>query len=360
MTRFFLLLTAVTPALFAASADAQTIPIAAPVDGLLLLKNGETLPGTISRSGDFYLVATRESEIQIRIYDAEAVCRNLDEAYRFKFAKINQHSADDRLALAQWCLDRKLYGLAARELTEAYKIDDLHPRVKLMERRLKAELAEPKPTPQPATPVAAAGLSEEELEKIARSISAESLHDFTTRIQPLLVNYCATAGCHGPKAASSFQLHRVYLNERNDPRLVRLNLHAVLAQIDKKNLPASRLLTVPLSPHGGAKKPLFHTHNAEHYHTLAGWTARAVGPASAMPSTARAVTMPGAAGGALLQRLPIAPPTNIADSPVVAPPPSSNDKTPPQPQSPPAERSEDPFDPAAFNRRREAEPKATP
>ena len=51
------------------------------VDGLLLLKNGETLAGSISRSGDYYLVVTQQAELQIRVRDAEAICRDLEEVF---------------------------------------------------------------------------------------------------------------------------------------------------------------------------------------------------------------------------------------------------------------------------------------
>jgi hypothetical protein len=317
-------------------------------EGLLLLKNGETLTGSIVRSGDYYVVATADSELQIRLHDAEALCRDLDEAYRLKGSKINPRSADDHVTLAQWCIDKKLYGHAARELTAAYRIDDTHPRIVLLERRLKAAMSEPK-TPVPAAPKATtAGVGDDVLEQTARSVSPEVLHEFTTRVQPLLVNYCATAGCHGPKPASTFQLHRVYLNERHDLRLVRSNLHAVLALVDRAKVAASPLLTVPLSPHGGATKPLFHAHNAEHYRVLASWAVRAASATEATPPTATVATPAAdAATGPLLQRLPMTPPTRDG---VPAPPVSTPAQSvAPSTTTPPV----DPFDPADFNRRRE-------
>lgn len=314
--------------------------------GLLLLKNGETLSGDITRSGDYYLVAAPDSEIQIRLHDAEAVCHDLDDAYRHKAAKINLHSAEDHVLLAQWCIDRKLFGCAARELTAAYRLDDTHPRIVLLERRLKAAMAEPKPAPAPTAPPTLPGPTDEQLEQTVRSLSPEALQEFTARVQPLLVNYCATAGCHGPKPGSDFHLHRVYLNERNDPRMVRANLHAVMAQLDKQRVAASPLLTVPLGTHGGGKKPLFTAYNSEHYRILAAWATRVAGTTAASSATAASAATVPSPTGALMQRLPIAPPGNLA-SPPTAPPASS----------PSSEAPVDPFDPAAFNRRREAEAK---
>lgn len=332
-------------------------PFEAPTDGLLLLKNGRTLRGKISRAGDFYVVATAESEVQIRTHEAEAVCRDAEDVYRRKQERLNPRSADDRLELAQWCIDVALYGHAAKELTESYRIDDLHPRIPLLERRLRAAMLEVKPTTPTEVVAAPVKKDEDELEQVAKSVSPDALLEFTTRVQPLLVNYCATAGCHGPRPASDFQLHRVYLHETRDARLLRANLAAVLERIDRKQPQQSKLLTATLSAHGGAKKPIFHAHNAEHYRQLAAWAARV---ANESPVTARAPSSVENASGTLLQRMPLNPPVNGAAEPNVElkplPPP---DDTPVL--AAPSATGVDPFDPEAFNRRRrEAAPAAQP
>jgi len=348
-------------AVTAASASAQFPSGTAPVEGLLLLKNGETLAGSITRSGDYYVVATPESEVQIRFRDAHAVCRDMAEAFQHKAVALRTHSPDDRLTLAQWCIDRKMFDAAARELTEAYRLDDLHPRIPLLELRLRAAMAEPKPSAVAPRTATTPLVPDDVLDQTARSISPVALHEFTTRIQPLLVNYCATAGCHGPRPVSNFHLHRVYLNERNDPRLVKLNLHAVMAQIDRETPASSRMLMIPLAAHGGATKPLFHAHNAEHYRMLATWVMQ-VASSSTTTAAAQLPASTANVGGALMQRLPLVPPTNVLAPAVpegtVNPMPAT---TVPSPTAvaPPTPASADPFDPAAFNRRRESAPLPT-
>lgn len=330
------------------------------VTGLLLLKNGETLEGSISRSGDYYLVVTSTTELQVRARDAEAVCRDLEEVFARKASLINVRNVEDHLALAQWAIDRGLYGHAARALTEAYRVDDTHPRCALLERRLKAAMAAPREVPPPPK-TAAPSISDAELNDTVRSISADSLHEFTVRVQPLLMNYCATAGCHGPRGNDKFQLQRAYLNERSDPRAVKLNLHDVLKLVDRKSPSTSPLLTVPISPHGGAKRAVFHAHNAEHYRAMAAWVGRVAMTSRATTSTTR----PAAETGTLSQRLPIsAPAAAAAESPKPAAtiptipslsgsPPAESAASAAPPTSPP---SADPFDPAEFNRDRPAIP----
>lgn len=333
-------------------------PFDAPTDGLLLLKNGRTLSGKISRAGDFFVVATSESEVQIRAHEAEAVCRDAEDVYDRKLERINPRSADDRLELAQWCIEAGLYGNAARQLTEAFRIDDLHPRIPLLERRLRAAMTEAKPT-VPVAVVTPVKQDEDALEQVAKSVSPDALLEFTTRVQPLLVNYCATAGCHGPRPSSDFQLHRVYLHETRDARLLRANLAAVLDRIDRKDPQQSALLTAPLSAHGGAKKPIFHAHNVEHYRQLAAWTNR-VAAESAARTTARAPSTVENSAGTLLQRMPLAPPVGAAPTTPEAP--AIVELPPPPPDAPavppPPAVGTDPFDPEAFNRRRaeKAEP----
>lgn len=347
MNRLVLILVAVVLTLAPVAATAQSSAGLGSTQGLLLLKNGETLAGNITRSGDYYLVAAADSEIHIRLHDAEAVCRDLEDAYRHKAAKANPHSVEDRVALAQWCIDRKLFGCAARELTTAYRLDDTHPRLVLLERRLKAAMTEPKPASPPATPPTLPGPTDEQLEQTVRSISPEALQEFIVHVQPLLVNYCATAGCHGPKPGSDFHLHRVYLNERNDPRLARVNLHSVMTQLNRGNVAASPLLTVPLGMHGGGKKPLFTAYNTDHYRILAAWAAR-VSAASTGPAASTAAATVPAPTGALMQRMPIAPPGGESPAAPSAPSPAPPAATSPQSS---AVVPVDPFDPAAFNQR---------
>lgn len=328
------------------------------VDGLLLLKNGETLEGSISRSGDYYQVVTPTAEIQVRLRDAEAICRDLEEVFSRKASLMNVRNVEDHLALAQWAIDRGLYGHAARALTEAYRVDDTHPRCALLERRLKAAMAAPRevvPPPKAAAP----SVSDAELNDAVRSISADSLHEFTVRVQPLLMNYCATAGCHGPRGDDKFQLQRAYLNERSDPRAVKLNLHEVLKLVDRRSPANSLLLTVPISPHGGAKRAVFHAHNSEHYRAMAAWVGRVAMTSRATTSTTRSASE----SGTLSQRLPIAAPAaatveslkpasavpTISPLSGAAPAESAASAAPP---SPPV--SADPFDPAEFNRGRPA------
>src|SRR4029078_2715075 len=119
-------------------------------------------------------------------------------------------------------------------------------------------------------------------------------------------NYCATAGCHGPKAKSEFHLERVYLNERSDPRVVRRNLYATLEQVNRQTPGASKLLTAPVQSHGGKPNSVFHAHNIEHYRQLVDWVQRGGGQ-TVKPTTTPAAALADAPNP-LLQRLPISPP----------------------------------------------------
>ncbi len=338
-----------------ASHDSQpsAVGIGAPAEGLVLLRNGELLAGTVSRAGDYFLIVSPQAELQVRAVEVEAVCRDLEEVLRHKRRKVNEHSPDERLDLAQWCIDRRLFGPAARELTEAYRLDDLHPRLPLLERRLKAAMMPAKAIEPPAAKPTST-VDEAQADAVAKGIGAEALHDFTIRVQPLLMNYCATAGCHGPKAASTFRLERVYLNERNDPRSVKRNLYAVMGQIDRGVPGASRLLTMPLAAHGGRSTPIFTVHNVEHYRQLAVWVQRVVGleKTSAPTGATAAVQTP----QQLLQRVPLAAPMNESTAPPrlggeAQPTPAAPSALPTTgPSSPESKGVVDPFDPAAFNR----------
>ena len=67
--------------------------------------------------------------------------------------------------------------------------------------------------------------------------------DFSSRVQPLLVNRCATAGCHGTGSKQEFQLHRIKVGQRASRSQVEHNLSVVLDRIDRDRPLSSPLLT---------------------------------------------------------------------------------------------------------------------
>jgi len=215
----------------------------APTDGVLLLRNQNVLRGKISRVADHYLVAVPGGEIRVRASEVELFCHDLDEGYRRKRAAMQQGTATEHLALAEWCIRQELLGYAAREVIDARAADPTHPKIILVERRLhrsaRVEATNKIDPPSPAaTPRAT---SAKELEKMMRQLPPGVVETFTATVQPLLLNSCSTAGCHGRGGNAELHLERVG-SRSISRRMTQRNLYAVIQQIDKDRPEQSPLL----------------------------------------------------------------------------------------------------------------------
>ena len=50
-------------------------------------------------------------------------------------------------------------------------------------------------------------VSTSEIDRRVRTLPTGTIETFTRSIQPMLLNYCATAGCHGASGTSSYALY---------------------------------------------------------------------------------------------------------------------------------------------------------
>jgi hypothetical protein len=219
---------------------------------LLVLRNGEVLSGRVSRQGDRYIVVSEGTEIRLAIPEVDFLCQTIDEAYTVQRNRIVAGRIEDHLNLAEWCLRQQLLGDAAREIAAAMQIDAKNPRVALLDSRLQRALH---PEPLKATAAnnnatAPRPVSTDELERLVRSLPSSTVETFTSNIQPMLLNYCATAGCHGPSSSSSYTLSRAPLEKIAARRLTERNLYNTLQWIDRESPLDSKLLTAARQPHG--------------------------------------------------------------------------------------------------------------
>ena len=251
-------------------------PAATPIVQLVLLRNGEVLAGQVTRTTDGCVVALSDGEIQVRAAKIEAVCRDLPECYRFKRDRITTSNVNDYLALVEWCLRHGLIREATVSFHEASELDPHHPKLAVLERRL--QLAANPSAPTPSAPAKLdEQISTEELDRTVRAMPPKSMEQFTTTIQPLLLNNCSTGGCHGPQSATSYRLLRLPPNRTANRRSTQRNLSATLALINREHPGQSALLTAPIKPHGAAAAPIFGKHQSNQYLQLMEWVALVAG-----------------------------------------------------------------------------------
>ena len=234
-----------------------------PVERVILMKSGRVLTGFASRNAGGWLVEQSNGRVQVPLDQVNVVAKNMTDAYRQQRDSVIQPTPATHVALAQWCISYRLYGEARDELKKCLALDPDHTSARKLLLRLDDMLdpADPKQSVIPH-PVRRSndGFLVPEVESLG-GLSPDVATTFTQRIQPLLMNKCGNASCHGSKTSGGsdegFQLvamrgaaggHRMY-TERN--------LAQVLRYIDLEDPALSPILAIPQGNHAGMT-PAFH------------------------------------------------------------------------------------------------------
>ncbi len=265
-----------------------TPPGAAAADGpdILVLRNGEILEGKVSRQDDRFLLELTDGEIRLPVRDVDFLCHSLQEAYDVQSRRIVGQQIEDRLRLASWCLRHNLTGPAAQELAAAMAIDPNDRRAAVLDRRLQEMLnptpdqAAPEPEPVRTAPAApppetaaspALPASSDDLERMARNLPRGSLESYSTTILPLLLNHCATAGCHSVGTQSKFILLRPTSGSPTARRLTLRDLHNTLDWVDYDTPAKSKMLSAAKEMHGTCSSPPIEKEDSREYQQLVAW-----------------------------------------------------------------------------------------
>jgi hypothetical protein len=334
-----------------------------PVEGILVMKSGAVVSGKIVRSGDFYKVLGPYGQGHFPAELVKLRAADLEEAYlKLSETAKSHHSANSRITLARWCLTHHLDSQARQELHEALVLEpeseDAKRLLRDAEESIKSKQKKDVSTGQPALPgrgARPASAADDETVTLG-GLSHEQALQFTRRIQPLLVNTCASAGCHSRDSQNGFRLQNVSPGTTANRNATERNLAQILEHIDVKKPRSSSLLTAPGRHHGRNGRPVFVGQRGdEKLAELENWIlavardemqrngrdARRKSGAERAPMATHGESRPAsgmrsvAAGG---KQLSDADPFAHAQS----------DATNSQPPLPPS--SDDPFDPATFNR----------
>jgi hypothetical protein len=237
----------------------------APGGHVLVLENEHTLEGDIEREGDQYRVRRSIGETRVPADQVLRLCANLEEAYAYLGTRANLRDPDERLRLAHWC---QQHGLREQALAEAAASVRLQPgnreSLRLLQ-HLQRTVPAGKAAEEAEPPHAAAAPID---------LDMESLSQFATHVQPILMNTCAT--CHVADRGGSFKLVRAYEAGLINRRSTQQNLAAVLAQVNRQQWLASPFLTKALSIHGEMAQPPLKGRQTPAYRTLEEWVQNAL------------------------------------------------------------------------------------
>lgn len=266
-----------------------------PVEGILVMRTGAVVSGKIVRTGDLYKIISPYGQAH---YPAELVklhSANLEEAYaKLRETALSHKSANAQITLARWCMTNQLVQQARQELREALVLEPDRADAKRLLREIEDSLhskrkneaaTQPastvrgvrpsnpaKSVPSSASNSTAAGSDDDAV--TLGGLSREQALQFTRRIQPLLVNTCASAGCHSRDSQSGFRLTHVSPGANSNRNATERNLAQVLEHVDLKKPDASPLLTIPRRHHGRNGRSVFTGQRGdEKFNELQNWVA---------------------------------------------------------------------------------------
>src|SRR5262245_6647917 len=212
-------------------------PADKPGGRVLVLDNERTLEGDIERLGGQYRIRRSVGETWVSAEKVLKLCQSREEAYQFLRSRANLTDADERLRLAKWCQVQGLREQALAEVKAAVELRPTHADGKRLLRNLERSLATAGTTPENPGKKEPA---RDQAQAPPIDLTTESLSVYVTRVQPVVMNACAS--CHASGKTNGFHLTRAFEGGLANRKTVQRNLTSILAQVNTDKPELSPLL----------------------------------------------------------------------------------------------------------------------
>ena len=247
------------PQIAAAQSGTTAIPTANKTS-VLLLRNGQTFTGVIANSptpAQYTLIDRLGNRLRFTKDQVEFVSDSILEIYAYRRATQIRNNAPACLALAQWCMQSQLLDQAQEQIDNAITINGQAATITRLQIRLELLRSPPvKHTGRSiVSPASTSIISAEQVQQRIDRFPDGVVHRFIRSVQPLLLNHCAIAGCHGPNPKSTFVLFRTSSKRLIPHRISLRNLYNTLTTLDLVQPENSVLLTAATSVHGTQNQP---------------------------------------------------------------------------------------------------------
>lgn len=214
---------------------------------ILLLQNGKVVKGAVRQTTAGYVVNVPGGQMVLPFDQVKFNADDLEDAYRLQRSSLPERPVSAHIELARWCYTNGLPDQACKQLREVLRIEPESTTARTMLQRINDKLLATKELPAVTARNGEysmlgnprLGMPEETLGGLPREAALE----FVAKVQPLLVNRCATSGCHGVGAGNSFELIRTKLGKAPPKAHSERNLAAVLELVDREQPLSSPLLT---------------------------------------------------------------------------------------------------------------------
>ncbi len=277
--------------------------------GIVLLRNGQIISGEYSETGSSYIITLGTGGvIRLQKDQIEFVSDSIDEIYSYRRASTVNNSADAHLAMANWCLTNRLYDYAQFHLQQSIRINPRHPAIIPIQARVAIARSAGKSTVSKPSSVRAQLVSNETIAARLNQLDPGVIQSYVGRLQPLLINTCAVAGCHGVNTQSAYQLID-FRWTRKPPRNVSYrNLYNSMKYVDFSDPQKSVLLSKATTAHGSSKKPAITITDSEQLSLLVDWVRILTSPAN----TKQRTTTQNISGPIVFQTTPMKNPRRVS------------------------------------------------
>jgi hypothetical protein len=234
---------------------------------VLVMNNGDLVEGEIAVSQSGYeLTQSGGGRILLAKPFVWFTADSRHAAYHELRKCYPDQSAGGHVALSRWCTRYGLKDAAEEELQIALTMDPQHREARNL-LKLTAEPAKPIPSfvenaSDGYDPNGALG-----------GLHPELAVEFVSKVQPILVNGCGNASCHGTASKNAFTIQNVRSGNPAFRALTQRNLDTVRRRIDAKDPLHSSILTEPQQAgHGGSHRAIFAgPSGAAHLKLLQAW-----------------------------------------------------------------------------------------
>ncbi len=248
-------------------------------DGLLVTNTGKVIRGKISVLSNGYAVEL-PSGATVSYPFLTIICeaKSLREAYRKQREAMTRPTASQHVRLAQWAFKQNLFAEAEREIHSALNLQPNNQQAKrLLKHFDKRKLKDSEYVDEYQKKMRDKLLIDRAFSKgePLGGLSPELAQEFASIIEPLLINRCSNASCHGVSVAHEFHLQPKWNMRGNTRHITGKNLQAVLKQINSTRPDKSPLITKLNGKHGFRQRNVFHGTLAEKQkRILQNWTMR--------------------------------------------------------------------------------------